>query len=475
MRAVPLAERLARAALDIPPLRIDEPEDSGMRAVAEAAQLCWLDWATAVLCGLGDPAVRGVARVTGEAPELLGCLERQPKAVQISTCSRLAFLLGTAAHVQEIDDTLPDCMVHPGAPVISAAFAAGLAQNISGPQFLRGIAAGYEVISLVGRAMNRPPRMAIHARGFHATGVVGVLGAAVAASTVMGLDAEATTHALELATSMSGGLLEFLSGGGQSKALHAGKAGADGVMAASLAAAGLRGPARALEGRDGLFRAFAGESDQAGMDFALKPAAVLRTQRKYYACCHHCHPSVEALAALHRRYPFRQEDVAEVNVRLPSMAAYQIAVPAEAKQRPVDPLEARLSLPYSLAAWVVLGHLGPSAFEPTHLRDSNILALAARISGRPDPEMDVLFADGRMPAVVTLRLKDGNELVQPMVLGSTPGDLTAERSRLETKFRSFLSSHACAAALEKVWTTLEEAATQGPGQAIRVLFGRWEE
>ncbi len=472
-----LSQRLVQAIEDSLLPRACGGEAVATQAVAEAAGLCWLDWATAVLCGLDDPLVRAVMRVTGDPRELVESLRDRSKRLHASGCSQLAFLLGTAAHVQEIDDTLPDCMVHAGAPVIAAAFSTGLVQDISGPQFLRAIAMGYEVISRIGRAMNAPPRMATHARGFHPTGVVGVLGAAVAAATAMGLDGEAAGHALALATSMSSGLLEFLGGGGDTKALHAGKAAADGVMAANLAVAGLRGPATALEGRDGLLRAFAGKADLAVATegLALETAAVLRTQRKYYACCHHCHPSVEALAVLHRRRPFSTRDVAEIDVRLPSMGAYQVAVPVEAKRRPTSSLEARLSLPYCLAAWLVLEHLGPSAFEPTHIGDPEISALAARISGRSDSEMDAAFTRNWMPAVVTVRLRNGEELVQSVGLGSAPEDPTTERSRVKAKFTSFLTSLRGADELEDLWLTLDRVAIEGPDHGIGVLTRRWNE
>lgn len=475
MPVPPLVQQLVQVIVKFPPLRIREEKDPTMRAVAEAARLCWLDWATAVLSGLHEPAVRALARVTGEPPELLKSLQASSRASQMSACCRLAFLLGMAAHVQDIDDTLPDCMVHAGAPVIAAAFSTGLVQDISGPQFLRAIAAGYEVISLVGRAINAPPRMATHARGFHPTGVVGVLGAAAAAATVIKLDGDGAKHSLSLATSMSSGLLEFLSSGGDTKALHAGKAAADGVMAASLAAVGLRGPGTALEGRDGLFRALVGESDQPGANWtvAVESAAVLRTQRKYFACCHHCHPPLEALAALRGRHPFSAEDVAKIEVRLPSMAAYQVAMPAEAKQKPSDPVEARVSLPYCLAAWLLLGDLGPSAFEPARVTDPKIVALAARIQGRPDPEMDALFASGVMPALVILRLRDGHDLMQAAALGSALEDPIAEYSRVKAKFTSLLASCRSAAALDHLWMTLDSVAVQGPAEGIPALIRGW--
>jgi 2-methylcitrate dehydratase PrpD len=385
---------------------------------------------------------------------------------QAMEVSRLALVLAAAAHAAELDDTLPDSMVHAGAPVIAAALTVSMARDSSTELFFPAVAFGYEVAGRVGRSINAPPQMATHARGFHPTGVVGVLGAAAAAGALWGLEGVKLVSTLTLAASMGAGILEFLSGGGSSKTLHAGKAAADGVLAASLAAEGLTGPRHALEGRDGFLRAYGGEGiDGSPLTEPLDPhgAAIMRTRRKYHACCHHCQPSVEALSDLIQRRGFSADDVATIEAILPTMARYQVALPPQAKQRPAERLDAQLSLPYCLAARLVVGHLGPSAFEPPHLTDPVVLELASRVRTRTDQRVDASFAHGRMPAVVRVYLRNGDVIEGAAGFEDPPTDLARERDRLWAKWQMLLGPAMAPHELAELWNALQAE----PVQAFR--------
>lgn len=470
-------------------------------ALAGAARLCWLDWAAVAFYGLSDRIAQAVLEAAGGRecvlrPFLEGLDEgkryNDTSAPRIRSGKgspllppqslQLALLLGVAAHATEMDDTLSQCMVHAGAPVIAAAVATGASLGVSGEAFLRAVAVGYEVVNRVGRAVNATPRMAVHARGFHPTGVVGTLGAAAAAAELLGLNEDGMAAALALATSMGSGLLEFFSGGADTKALHAGKAAADGVLAASLAARGLRGPLTALEGRDGFFRAFGdGQPDVERVvePFRVESAAVLHTRRKYFACCHHCQPTVEALARLRARRPFEPYEVTSVEAVIPSMAAYQVAVPETRKRRPATRLEAQLSLPYSVAGWLVLGHLAPHAFDRPHLDDPHILRLADRVRVTTSQQIDRSFADGRMPAEVTVRLADGSTLTECFDCRDASVDMASEEQRVRRKAMSLLehladiTGQGGMTTAERLWGTFESVCWRGPrvlGEALDALL-----
>lgn len=439
-----------------------------------AAELCWLDWGAVTVHGLDLPVTARVAQTVGGLHDLVADVVRHQRgsseAAPPGAVPFLAFLLGTAAHAAELDDTLPGCMAHAGGPVVSAAAAMGLWLRSSGKALLEAIAVGYEAIDRVGRAMNAPPSMAVHARGFHPTGVLGPLGAAAASARLMGLDPNRVTHALALATSMGGGLLEFFTGG-DTKPLHVGQAAASGVLAASLARSGLQGPIRALEGRDGFLRVYAGNAWDPGPLVEYGDSgelAVQRTLRKYHACCHHCHPAVETWRLLQRKNAFDLEAVVAVEAALPRMAVYQVGLPTQEKRQPATPTEARFSLPYALAAWSVVGHLGPQAFERHRLADPRILRLAQRVTVREDPSMDEVFSQGRMPARVKVRLQDGRSLEATLVLGSQlPHD--DERSRLREKLRTLLGSRGQADHAENTWQLLERSSHDGPATLLESI------
>ena len=160
---------------------------------------------------------------------------------------------GLLMHGLEYDDTHIGAVVH-GAPVVlPAALAAAERDGKSGEELLVAICVGWEVLARIGTAL----RGALQAHGFQATSVAGPLASAAAVAHLSGMDARRITHALGIAGSQSSGVFEFLQAGATSKTLHGGWAALGGLVAAGLASDGMTGPASILEGRNGMFSAFA--------------------------------------------------------------------------------------------------------------------------------------------------------------------------------------------------------------------------
>ena len=149
-----------------------------------------------------------------------------------------ALVTGTAAHLDDFDDTHLATVIHPGAATLATVLSLAQETAPSGAAFLGAFAVGCEAQLRIGNAISP----AHYDHGWHITGTCGGFGAAVAASALLGLDAEAASRALSLAATMTLGHREAF--GSMTKPLHAGKAAANGVLAARLAAAGLAGPGR---------------------------------------------------------------------------------------------------------------------------------------------------------------------------------------------------------------------------------------
>src|SRR5471032_3295764 len=96
-----------------------------------------------------------------------------------------ALLNGALGHSLDFDDTHAASSLHPSAPVVPAALAAGELVGASGKAVLEAIIAGYEVCCRLGVALGPT---AHYARGFHPTATAGTFGAAAAAGKVLGLD-----------------------------------------------------------------------------------------------------------------------------------------------------------------------------------------------------------------------------------------------------------------------------------------------
>ena len=165
-----------------------------------------------------------------------------------------AFLNGALAHSLDFDDTHAAGSLHPGAPVIPAALAAGEMVGASGADVLAAIVAGYEMTCRIALAL---PAGEHYDRGFHPTATCGAFGAAAAAARVFGLTAEQIEGALGTVLSQCAGSLQFLVNGAWTKRFQVGWAATNGLMAATLVREGFKGPTEALEGRHGFLHAYA--------------------------------------------------------------------------------------------------------------------------------------------------------------------------------------------------------------------------
>src|SRR5687767_9470511 len=117
-----------------------------------------------------------------------------------------ALVWGTRAHAFELDSLCkPSAGVHPGATVALPALAMAHALGNSGRELLMAIVAGCEVMFRIGTATLHTPEK----RGFHAPGLNGPFGSAIACGTLLGLPAERFVNALGIAGSLGSGLLAF--------------------------------------------------------------------------------------------------------------------------------------------------------------------------------------------------------------------------------------------------------------------------
>jgi 2-methylcitrate dehydratase PrpD len=288
---------------------------------------------------------------------------------------------------------------------VPAALAAGEAAGADGAAVHGAIAVGYEWAARLGAAAGRR----LHARGFHASGVVGPLVAAAVAARLGGLPPARAAEAVGLAGSMAGGLLEFLADGSWSKRLHPGWAAHGGLLAAALAGAGFPGPASVLEGRHGLYAAFLGPeaTDVSVVARGLGRVWLSReVVTKLYPCAHVIHPFLDAALALRARERVAAPDVAAVRCRVAPWQVPIVCEPRETKVAPRTEYQARASLPFALAAALADGRVDLDTFAPAAIGRPELSALAARVTHEPASASEPGFA-----AALEVETRDGRRLV----------------------------------------------------------------
>jgi len=346
-----------------------------------------------------------------------------------------ALLNGLFAHGFELDDTHVQSSSHPGCVVIPAALAVIPDSQNTGARFLSAVIAGYEVMGRVGAAV-APDHMT---RGFHATGTVGVFGAATAAACMMGLGDEKTLAALGIAGSFCSGLNEFANEpwGDMIKRLHAGKAAESGVMAAQLAAAGYRGPATVLEGGQGFLKTFAARSDAKKLTKGLGATYEIARHISFkpYACCSNLFAAIDAIKHLRHTTQLASDAVRSVVVY-----TNRDAVQYHSQNRNIATIgAAQYSIPYVVAATLegLIDDPG-SAFSASNIGNPRIVELCKKVTTSLDPSIDALFPKYEAARVV-VRLRNG-ELVEKLIKhawGSAKNPLTS--ADLERKFRQLTS------------------------------------
>jgi 2-methylcitrate dehydratase PrpD len=340
----------------------------------------------------------------------------------------VALVHGTLAHARDFDDTFPDSVVHPGSVVIPAAL--GLAEQLGASfvQLATAIVVGYEVAARLGKVAGR----GFHTSGFPATGIVGPIAAAAAASQLLRLDPASSADALALATSMSSGLMAFLADGGWSKWMHAGWAAHGGIIAAELAQARCRGPRHAFDHPAGLFGAFAGgEKDLSPLLKDLGSAWLGTTaQPKYYPCAHVIQPFIDA--ALSLRGEGHASTIAAIRCALAPWAFPIVCAPRESKLAPRNDLEAIASLPFMLAAALCDGKVDLDTLRAETLVRDDLRSLAARVECDMDKTLGIGF-DGAITVVHT----DGRTIRRSV--GLKPFDELRLRQKFHSNVARYLS------------------------------------
>lgn len=306
------------------------------------------------------------------------------------------FVNATAGVALEVDEGSRLGGGHPAIHVVPGALAMAEDTGADGSRLLASIIAGYEVCSRLGSATTPRPNV-------HSHGTWGTIGTAVAAAKLAGLDAAGVRSVINLAASMSpANTWTTALEGVTIRNAYPGRSGLEGLLAVDLHRAGFTGLADAPSDVYGTILADRFEPARA-LDGLGGPLRIEQNYFKLYACCRYNHFALDALLAMARAERLEPARVERVIVTTIPFG------PRMADPAPASMLGAKFSIPYAVAAALVLGRADVAAFEEPALRDPRIRALAARVEVRVDPEMSPRRSD-HPTARVELALTDGRTL-----------------------------------------------------------------
>jgi 2-methylcitrate dehydratase PrpD len=373
-------------------LRFDDIPSEALRTTRRAV----LDTFAVTLLGSRSQAARIAAQTAfgigaGDAPcSLIGFGRR-------TDVLNAALINGTSAHADLFDDNNAPMMGHPSSPLVSALLPLAQAKGVGGADLLTAYCARFEVGVTLGRALN--PKL--YAAGWHATRVLGVIGAAAAAARLLHLDPARTAHALAVTTSMASGIRQAF--GTMTMALHVGLTARDGIHAVLLAEAGFSGDRAALGGRFGFIRLFGGTETcptfTLGQPFELIRSGIIF---KPYPSGAPTHAAIDCALALSEQVPL--DDVAEIVCLVHPWNRMTLR-----EETPRDPLQAMVNMKFCVAAALSRRRVTHDEFTPAALADRDIVRLMDRISVSIS---DDLPDNGEFPAELRITLSDGSTRVE---------------------------------------------------------------
>lgn len=288
--------------------------------------------------------------------------------------SSAAFLLGSYCHAFELDNLrFPGAGVHPGAVIMCPLVALAREYGLSGRKLIASAVVGVEALSRLGLATKH----SLENRGFHAPGVIGPVGGAIACAAALGANSSQIMNASGIAASMSAGLLAFAKsdGGGMIKRLHLGRSAEASVRAATLAVRGFEGPDTAVDGQFGLLEAFCPEFNKVALTEELGSRwESLSICFKTFPAHITAHAPLMAALELLKTHKLLISDIAKITV----YASKKVVSHHNIKQ-PHDIMQAQYSVPFCVAAGLVVDLSDPENFNSDLLQNPVLQAILQKI------------------------------------------------------------------------------------------------
>jgi 2-methylcitrate dehydratase PrpD len=335
---------------------------------------------------------------------------------QAQVAGGLASVLGTAAQLNPLDaaalNASAGCWLeldegnlpsngHPGIQVLPTALAVAQQRGRSGAEFLLACAIGYEVVARIGSACDM--RMSIHPHGTY-----GVVGAAVAAGRLMGLERAQMRELISLAASSPiAGNRQGMKEGATLRNWYAAHSATMGQTAVRLVQSGFTGPIDGLRPTcdDVLFDNFRPDAlvRDLGRRWLLAEGYI-----KLYGCGRPIHAALDALldALAPLGGPAAWPAVEEVE-RIGLRGFKFLVFLGRTDIR--NAFATRFSTPFALASVLAHRSHGIECFTDAAAADARIQALMQRVSMQEDAAFSERFP-AQQCCDLTLTLKDGRQL-----------------------------------------------------------------
>lgn len=181
------------------------------------------------------------------------------------------------------------------------------------------------------------------------------------------------------------------------------------VLASLLAERGVRGFAHPFEGRAGFFALYADGSYAPGdlLNRLGERYWIDELSFKKWPCCRGTHAYIEAAQRLRDLHRFDADEVVELKVAGGELQR-MLCEPMLQKHAPQTVIEAKFSLPFTLAVALRDAEVTLGSFKQETLRDPALLSVAGKFTFDFDPK----FSQQATAGELTVVLRDGSVLTQ---------------------------------------------------------------
>lgn len=221
-----------------------------------------------------------------------------------------ALLWGILSHSIDFDDSCPNLCGHPSVVLFSTIAPLAAHYNKSGKDAIEAYICGYEAVNRFSIGVSSPQ----YDKGWHTTTTIGIFGAVIAASRLLGLTIDQTINALGIGASAACGLQSNF--GTMTKTLHPGMTASNAICAVELARRGFTSSPDVFKSKFSYFSVYGGDLISIGKDRIFTNEGIIV---KFYPSCGCTTRSNDLALILREKYKLDPDDVEKITLRISTL------------------------------------------------------------------------------------------------------------------------------------------------------------
>ena len=282
--------------------------------------------------------------------------------------------LGMLIHSLDFDDTHYEALIHTGSITVPSGMYAAFNKKISGKDFIKSLILGVDFAVQLASI----EKHLFHKKGFHATSVVGVFSSAFIYGYLNEYSKEEIVNSLGIAGSFCSGNLSFLKDGDNTKIVHPGWASFSGCSAAELVNLGITGSSNIFEDKNGIYNLYSDVSlENKIIDLSNDNWKINDVSFKPYPICQLSIPTIRLASEIVEN--LKISNIEKIIIHLPEDSFDIVAKDKSIKSQPRTPYEAKFSIYWVLAVFLINKELTLESFHEKYLKNNLIKSLINKI------------------------------------------------------------------------------------------------